>query len=59
MLDDYIKYYTTNILSIRKKRIDIRELEASSDCAMSQEKNVMEENIIINLDHIRIDDMNK
>ncbi len=44
---------------MRKNRIDTRELAASNDCVVSQEKNVIEENIIINLDDIGIDNVNK
>lgn len=58
-LDDHVKYYTTNILQIRKSRIDARELAASNDCAVSQEENVMEEDIIMNPDNIGIDDVNE
>ncbi len=58
-LDDHVKYYATNILQMRKSRIDARELAASNDYAVSQEENVMEEDIIINSDDIEIDDINE
>lgn len=44
---------------MRKSRIDVHELIASNDCAISQEENVIKEDIIINLDNIGIDDINK
>ncbi len=59
MLDDYVKYYATNILQIRKSKIDTSELASSNDCVVSQEENVMEGNIIKNTDDIKIDDVNK
>ncbi len=58
-LDDHVKYYTTNILQIRKSRIDAHKLAASNDCAVSQEENVMEEDIIMNPDNIRINNINE
>lgn len=59
MLINYIKYYATNILQIRKSKIDARKLAASNNCAISQEKNVIEGDIIMNPDNIKINDINE
>lgn len=59
MLDDHVKYYATNSLQMRKSQIDVHELTASNDCVVSQEENVMKEDIIMNSDNIEIDDLNK
>ncbi len=58
-LDDHIKYYATNILQMRKSRISVHKLTTSNDCVMSQEKNMIEEDIIMNSDNIGINDINK
>lgn len=57
--EDYVKYYITNIIQIRKSKIDMRKFAASNDCVVSQEKNVMEKAIIINSDNNEIDDVNE
>lgn len=41
-LDDDIKYYATNILQIRKSKIDECELAAKNDHMFSLEENMME-----------------
>lgn len=44
---------------MRKSKIDACKLAASNNCAISQEKNVIEGDIIMNPDNIKIDDINK
>lgn len=44
---------------MRKNRIDVCELAASNNDVVSQEKNVMKENIMINSNNIGIHDVNE
>ncbi|MCJ1349552.1 hypothetical protein MMC31_007793 [Peltigera leucophlebia] len=42
-LDDHVKYYATNVLQMRKSKIDACEIAARNDHTGSLEKNVMEQ----------------
>lgn len=47
ILNNYVKYYTTNILQMRKSKIDIYKLVTRNNYTNSSKKNVMEQNNLL------------
>ena len=58
-LDDYIKYYATNVLQIKKSKIDVCELVAINDYTGSSEQNVIKQANLLEPSNIEVDNINK
>ena len=59
MLDDHIKYYATNVLQIKKSKIDIYELAARNNHISRWEKNVMEQANLLKPSNAEINNIDK
>ena len=55
-LDDHVKYYATNVLQMRKSKIDACELAARNDYTGSSEENVMEQDDPLEPSNAAVDD---
>ncbi len=55
-LDNYVKYYATNILQMRKSKIDACELAARNDHTGGSEENVMEQDDPLEPSNTAVDD---